>query len=482
MSAINDVLYDFMEDTGITDFPLDEKNLVKFNTRYLVKTIRTVTLEPLAEEFFKSVLPVHDGLQYWLILLSNGNSVSNSYTSIEEFLKAYALYSATAMDAFYTPCIYDGWRTAGNARYTKVVFVDIDGLDSIDLINMDNEEIKDWLCESYNIPDELLPNWCVCSGHGIHLYYIIEEIDFTDVAQLHTYENYIKSLICYFKGDMICKNRNHILRLPYSQNCKEEIITTKLHKLNDSTDYDISRLDYFNCTDDEILKYKDYLSAKRKTNNKPRRVSTKTVKSNINRKHEIKYEHCVPVESLNYFSDFNSHSRYWNIIKDLHNYYVRHNGDIYGMRNEFIHILACFLRIVQMSLDEAEDYIEVYCTVDFLDEAIITVEKIYNREIKKLYHYSNESIAELLNFTEDDYIKSYCAYREKERLEKRQRACKRAKDKQLAKRRAKNNKTKNGIRLYVSENMNMPSSELAILCGVSVRTIQRIKKAIQKKE
>ena len=34
---------------------------------------------------------------------------------------------------------------------------------------------------------------------------------------------------------------------------------------------------------------------------------------------------------MNYFVDFKPHARYWNIIKDLHNYYVRHKGNIFGI-------------------------------------------------------------------------------------------------------------------------------------------------------
>lgn len=68
---------------------------------------------------------------------------------------------------------------------------------------------------------------------------------------------------------------------------------------------------------------------------------------------------------------------------------------------------------VRKSLDEAIDFIEPYCTVDFYDESVKTVTEIYNKDIQ--YNYNNDTIASLLHFTDMDYAQSYCYYNDSQR-------------------------------------------------------------------
>ena len=63
-------------------------------------------------------------------------------------------------------------------------------------------------------------------------------------------------LICYFNADVACSNKNHILRLRFSYNCKKEPLLTQLHKLNDASNTDIKRLDYFYCSTEDTIQYR----------------------------------------------------------------------------------------------------------------------------------------------------------------------------------------------------------------------------------
>lgn len=134
--------------------------------------------------------------------------------------------------------------------------------------------------------------------------------------------------------------------------------------------------------------------------------------------------------------------------------------------------------VILMPLDEACDFIEPYCTIDFLEEAIRTVKYIYTPKQDneddtslKYYHYNNESIALLLGFIDIDYVSSYSCFNEASLKERKREANRRAKDKQLKEKRTQRQLQKESIHTFISENFNMPSSEIAILFDVSTRTI-----------
>lgn len=116
---------------------------------------------------------------------------------------------------------------------------------------------------------------------------------------------------------------------------------------------------------------------------------------------------------VSYRTDFKPHNRYWNIIKDLNNYYCRHNGQIEGHRNQFFHLMGVYLQHA-MSLSEAIEFILPYTDGEFEEEAIRTVRAVYESDVQ--YRYRNITIAGLLNFTQQDIDDSYCCF-SKERME-----------------------------------------------------------------
>ena len=481
MSAIKNLLYDYMDETDNFDYThFTEKDFIKFQIKYLTVPINAPN--KLMIDFFDSVLPQRNNLQRWLMIICQGGCINYKYNTTRDFVNACATVSTLPVNDFFSAAVYDNWYVAENARYSNVIFLDIDGIDDADLINMDSSAISDWLMNKYNVPEALLPNWVVCSGHGLHLYFIVDEIDFKDHEQSRLRDYYTKMLICYFKADRICKNKNHILRLPLSYNCKKRAVQTRLHHLNNSHDTNISRLEFFYCSDEDIIAYDNECSQKQKDHaNKNTLKDVRTKKrikehtTNIVDYSSLKF--CVPPNSLKYFDDFRRNARYSNTIKDLHNYYVRHKGRINGQRNIFIHILATFLRMTQLPLNEAIDYIEPYCTTDFLAEAQSVVKSVYEKE--KIYHYSNDTIAFLLNFTPADHNNSYCCYSDKERAARRKESNRRAKAKQYKDARAKKKEFKDNLHNFISENLDMSSSSIATQYSISIRTIQRIKKQIR---
>lgn len=486
MSAMKEILLDYMESKGKYDYnTFTADDFYKIQTKYLTST---TPVPPLVIEFFNSVIPKSDYYKRWIMLISKNERAHYKHDTIEQFIEGYSKYAPLLRDTFFSPCLYDGWWESVNAHLCKVIFLDIDGITDVNLLTMSTAEISDWLIDTYNIPPHLLPDWCICTGHGIHLYFIVDEMDYTDTEQGNLRDYYTHMLICYFNADVACSNRNHILRLPFSYNCKKEPLLTQLHKLNNATNTDIKRLDYFYCSPEDTIQYRsdsykirtEKSAMTRELNsNEPKEKKPQKPKKN-KAPDKISHDFCVPIENVKYFDDFKRNARYWNIIKDLNNYYVRHNGNIVGCRNAFIHIMATFLKKVGMSLDEAIDFIEPYCTVDFYDEAVTAVTKIYNKD--KQYNYNNDKIASLLYFTDIDYAQSYCCYNDSKRLERKREANRRAKDKQFKEARQKRKAKKENICTFIKENPTTPTKDIAIIFDVSTRTIQRIKKQLNESQ
>lgn len=479
MSYIKNLLYDYMEEMNITDYTeFTERECLKFKIKYLTDSISTT--EPLVVEFYESIFPRKTDLTRWIMLKSKDGFISYGYNNLDDFICASNTFSKLPVDTYFSSALYDGWYKSKNAHYSNVLFLDIDGLDDINLNHMSSAEIADWLKETYSVTDAMLPNWAITSGHGLHLYYVIDELDYTNPEHTRLRDYYTKMLICFYKGDRICKNVNHILRLPFSFNCKHEPIQTKLHHLNDSKDTDISRLDFFYCSDDKLLAYDEECAAKRKSNTKSK-SSAKPVNHNITKpaSHIKQYtdDFIVAPDSLKYFDDFRRNARYTNIIKDLHNYYVRHKGQIGGRRNIFVHILASYCKMAHMPLEEVLDNIEVYCTSDFLEEAHDTVKKVYASEV--IYHYQNDTIAELLDFNESDYTYSYCCYSDAARIQRKKQNNNRAKDKQFKYKREQSASFHKNLEEYIADHPDESSSDIATYFGLSIRTIQRLKKKLR---
>ena len=156
-------------------------------------------------------------------------------------------------------------------------------------------------------------------------------------------------------------------------------------------------------------------------------------------------------------------------------HFVRHDGNIKGYRDSFVFIIANTLKAQGKTQQEALEYIEKYFENDtFMKEAITIIANTYKSQ--KLYKFSNEKIAEMLDFDEDDMAQSYGLFDSESKEAHKKAKKKRQNAKQKLERQEKSNK--DGIKKYVRDNMDAPIKELALVCGVSRSTILRIKKSI----
>lgn len=139
--------------------------------------------------------------------------------------------------------------------------------------------------------------------------------------------------------------------------------------------------------------------------------------------------------------------------------------------------MGVYLKKTGMPLEQASIFIKKYCTDDFLEEAQYTLKAVYKSG--KTYYYKNSTIATLLRFTPSDFQESHCCYNEALQKERKKAANRRAKDKIFADSRKSREKHKEYILQVLKGNEQMSNCELADLCGVSIRTLQRYKQQLK---
>ncbi|MCD8249091.1 MAG: hypothetical protein LUC60_04465 [Lachnospiraceae bacterium] len=460
MSKWKDIITEYEDITGIAYNDFTDKNWLSIDIQTLLKyTDSSSHYNPQTAEFLRSILPEHEQELYWIMVSDNLNSINLSYKDMDSLINAVCLISDCSYNLYYSPASYTDWRLDCNARHVRTIFIDIDDVQGMDFSGMNGEQLASWLTDTYRLPQELLPDWCVTSGHGLHLYYLVDELNLhreDDSAKRRLYTDY---LITYFGADKACRNKSRILRIPYSYNIKHKEAKTALYRLNTSARRDIERLDFFKKSPEEIEAYMDKCQEERNRKSRETRERNKAARQSENgsgktaavknvpkpskkaRTDKTKSDKEEPAsaagntgkqrpanpapvgppvlkESLFYYTQFTGSARNWNIIKDLNNFYYRHHGDIEGRRNNFFLIMAVHLKRV-MSLDEALDFIDRFTTPDFEEEALYTVRKVYANPTK--YRYRNVTIAEILQFTPLDIEQSYSNFSEERQAEARKR-------------------------------------------------------------
>lgn len=500
MSAMKDLFMDIEEEFGMDYASIPELKLFKYQTE---NTAITPATDHRLIQFFHDVVPDHTNMNYYGMVTQGKNYANLPYYSLNDLCAYASTYSSMDYNVYFSPAAYSGWRNDVNVRYVKSLFVDIDDIDD-DTLNMTTSELTEWLISQYALPLNLLPNWAVCSGHGIHLYYIIDELDLSDPDNLLLRKKYIDNLIYYFNSDIACRNLSRVMRVPLSYNVKDEKTPTRLHHLNQDTYYSIQRLDFFLADSATIDTYFQEANASKNAKRKEtmkkngttagRKKGKKAVSHNphkidlsvTNKKLETSHNNASSYNqksgfSMEYRYNYYPHARAWNIIVDLHNYYVRRKGNITGYRHTFCFILSAYYKLCESDMDKALSAILPYFEISFQEEAKTTIESVY--QSKNKIRFTNRLIAIYLDFMEDDYNQSYCNYSPEGALACRKKNLKRSRKKQLlyAKSRPTKKQEETSFQLaYVEANMDTRTNmELAADLGVSRSTIKRIKQQIK---
>lgn len=473
--------------------------------------------------FFNDIFPtLKDNECIWCMASSSdGVSYNFSYKDREQALQDLSVLSGEDVNLYFSPAIFTGWRTDNNVSKINTIYIDIDDIDGMDFSEMDREDIEDWLIDTYCLDDDdILPDWIVASGHGLHLYWIVDEIDLRTDEGTALRKIYTDYLITWFKADVSCRNKSRILRFPTSRNVKhkEDVRITRLFRLNKSKSKDISRLDFFQCSDEAIEFYtsenirkrsekrkatmmkngtwKERKTAAKETKDtpkKPKKASEHSLGTKEKKKGFERVKGYIPNESPRIgdtktrygtvikepiTSSLSPKSRYRRIIRDLQNYAIRRYTVPEGYRSIFCHILAVYMKKARFSLKDAEAIVYGCVDDDFLNEADSILKNVYDSKTE--YTYTNERIAELLDFKACDLEQSYACYTEEQREERRKQSNSRYDDKRYKEKRTAKEDLKEYRKAFIKEHTEMTAKQLSEALGCSERTIRYIKSDIRK--
>jgi hypothetical protein len=283
------------------------------------------------------------------------------------------------------------------------------------------------------------------------------------------FKRYTNSLIVQFGADFSGEVLNHMYRCPTSYNNKEREIKGKIFKLNDSENTDIHRLDWALKTDEEIKecrknhyaergkkgqathqrnlqKKSDFLQSlgdqtleefleRTDISEEDRNYASKLLKkileeegkSELNRKkknalaiktvNETDYyddSKALPYKHLRKYTGYKPQNRNWNLLLDLHNFFIAHRGRLVS-RNLFFFIISNYLKMMDYSYYYALKYCRKYVDRNYYDEMEATVNATYNNETT--YYFTYDYIASALCFSDEDIKNSYCNFSPERRKE-----------------------------------------------------------------
>ena len=142
--------------------------------------------------------------------------------------------------------------------------------------------------------------------------------------------------------------------------------------------------------------------------------------------------------------------------------------------------MVVYCKKAKYGIKEAEAIILDCIDENFEREALNIVKSVY--ESKTEYTYTNEKIAELLDFKDFDLKNSYACYTEKQRKERRKQTQSRYDNRRYKTIRQSKAELKQHRRDFIKEHMEMPVKELAKALGCSERTIRYIRADMRKSD
>lgn len=456
-------------------------------------------LETFMRKVYRSKQP---GEKIWLMAERNGIAWNWAYKDTNEAIRAMKILSSIKVNAYFTSSMCKGKKRCDRAcKHTNVIFCDIDDAPAVSP-NASEEEIKGALKETYRVPEELLPTFIVKSGHGLHLYWILEET--LDIRQLHKRSGEIiqskgslkrreltESIVTYFKADRACLNKSRILRIPGSQNVKrmDDVKRTELIWLNDKA-FTLEELEFFKRSEEEVELYRLYCNAEKARKARETREKNGTVSKRGKKKEEVVKEKVakekVKKEKVKEVKEeegiaFNEQRVYvrknapndLKLLADLKNWAISRGGVKKGYRQNFCVVYASISKRAGISVEEAVETCKKYVVGSFKAEE--KVRYIYNQSF--IYMYRNETIAELLGFTEEEKELGYAAYTEEQRKERERERKKEWRDREYRKERWERAKEKSErdeeIKSFVEQGYT--AKQIAEMTYTSKRTVERIK-------
>lgn len=479
----------------------DDKKILGAYIKYLVQYSEPIS-DPSARRFYETVLPDDPGC-YWLFASNKDAYVNRVYKSKSEYIDAILkLCQCDEFNLFYSFAKYYFKHQNDNVISIKCLAIDIDNFDDPHFKPMEksDEELIDYIRNTFPLLKDQMCNILMASGHGMHMYWFLKE----EIPR-YTFEEYQKHLITSAHGDLACVPSSHYWRCLFSYNVKQHPIQTRVIPVSFEP-ISLEQMDIFRMPEDEIDAYRKKENAARAEKARATRIKNgtcakpkekKTAKEKAPKKEKVKVTKKVSKKpkitdntidniqqdkspNLQFYTDFGPYQDI-NLVKDLHNYYVRRlqqtdspDKALEGCRNFFAFIMTNYLKDYY-SLQECMNFCLRYFSKDFQPEAKSVIEKTYYSQTKYFFRYS--TLAKELNFTEEDYLNSFNNFSDSE---DKRRLKNNTKAKLYYKRKHRQRiQEKQNIVEYIKNNMNVSTKIIAKQFRISERTAYRIKRMIR---
>ena len=364
-----------------------------------------------------------------------------------------------------------------NIISSQVYFVDIDDVNDEPVYNYSKEEVIDLLHRRIPEFDESkhMPTYIVASGKGLHLYYIMKDVelfhskDAMYKEKRFSHRNLTRKLIAFWKADVCCFNLNRLLRVPYSVNTKYPIRTRFIEDIPKRT-YTIDELT--DMTKDIRLE---------NTKSKATPIKRERIKERFTKPKSKKPQKNENVAIWSECGKYALQVLHERRLRDLEKWFYLHRDlDIQGRRELFFFYYANALwklHYSEVAVKNRVVYLNSLLTVPLKREEIY-----HAMQTAKDYKFSNVMIADMLGFTDEEILDFECSYTreiaERRKEERYQEGLKDLRDKHKNAR-----EEKQDFRFEVIENNpDATYKELAVLMGCSIRTVAREKKKYKEKE
>lgn len=382
------------------------------------------------------------------------------------------------MNVFICPNTFRFPRKKKNSVHqTNCLFCDIDD-QKINFLEMSKDDIKKYLNNNYELTKQIMPAYIVVSGHGLHLYFVLDTVEFYDnilneynYAEIKQREIYTKSLITYFRADVKCSDLSREMRLPFSFNCKNnDRLQTKLYCYQENQFLTFNEMSIYLQSEEDVKKYFTEQNHLKHSKNK---------NASIRSKKECDHVGVVSFSDIQIMKYYFKHKIYktksstMNIILDLEDFYNARKG-YKGFRKDFYFIYI--LKLKQFGYTEEECLKRCY-DLNVSDDMISEIDRIVKYQYEHDYKITNLKIHEHLKFTQFEINIFRCAYTEDRKQLDKSKRLNRLSDKRKKERDVKNNKD---LQIdIIKNNPDMSRSELANILGISIRTVSNIKKQLK---
>ena len=384
-------------------------------------------------------------------------------TTVPLYHLLYEMADRGEYHCYFTPNIFvfrKGYakNCIENVKSSNVYYVDIDKIETEKpLYNCTKEEILALLYERYPLLKECPPSYVLRSGiSGLHLYFTLkntERLQFAEERRIHS--KIMKELVEVLDSDRVCTNFNRYLRVPYSKNCKYNIFTSFMVLPENEKRYTKE------IVGEAVEKYLGI--CKKETTLKKKETETKSIQkgSPVKKKKKKKPEEKKETANKGKKKEFLKEQVLLlnkALKEDLETWLRWHKGNIQGRRNSFFFIYSNILKKLGWSMEVIER-----CCIKLNYQLL---EPLKESEIKgivkkeKRYAFGNDTIAEMLGFTEEEKRKLQCRYSEEERQESRKQKIQEWQKQDKEKRRGKKEDKKKRIFQIIEENPEMSLNEL----------------------